>query len=839
MNARQRSHGFFEQLFDAIPHPYLIFKADAAFHIVAVNDRYLEVTGLTRDAIVGRALHQLFSDHRHDPAASDLIALRTSLRRVVDERRADLMGVRRYGVALRDGSGVLGVGYRRLVNTPLFTGDGSVSFIIHQLEEVDESRFETLFNQAAVGLALVSPEGRWLRVNRKLCEIVGYSEEELLARNFLDITHAEDRVADRDALRRMNAREIDCFTEDKRYIRRDGAPVWINLTVVSALKPDGGVDYFITVVQDIQARKLAEEALRGSEERLQLFIEHAPAALAMFDRDMRYLAVSRRWIADYALAGREIIGHSHYEVFPGIPEHWKAVHRRCLAGEVLHEDEERFERFDGSVRWLRWDVRPWHTSRGGIGGIMIFTEDITDRKTTELALAEREAQYRAVIETAADGFWMLDRTGHIIAVNDAYARRSGYTHEELHDMWIGDIDAQESPEEAKQHIAKVIHKGDDLFETTHRTKDGEVWPVEINASYSDIAGGIFFAFSRDITERKLAERALRESEDRYRNLFAHSPDAILVSQRNRVTLVNQACLKLFDVRTADTLVGSTTSDLFQADFQVVMRERLHHMREPGSAALPIEAKIVRAGGGTIDVDVLAAPFTIGGEEATHVILRDISERKILERQIIEASSAEQERIGHEIHDGIGQQLTALGMLANSLERKLIQAQRPYEARLAGNLVTYLQQTVSEVRLLSKGLSPIEIGPEGLVDALSLLVEHVKASSGLGCSLVVKGRIGHLAEQVAMHLFRITQEALNNAVKHAQATHIEVMLLSKTSRVELSVRDDGVGIGPKEATGDRLGLKIMHYRAVIIGAALEVKSLPAGGSLVRCTLPMGS
>lgn len=704
---------------------------------------------------------------------------------------------------------------------------------------MNESRFETLFNRAAVGLALEAPDGRWLRANRKLCEIVGYSEEELLARNFQDITHTDDLMADRDALRRLIAREIDSFTEDKRYIRRDGSIVWINLTVVSALTPDGQVDYFITVVQDIQARKLAEEALRGSEERLQLFIEHAPAALAMFDRNLRYLAVSQRWIADYGLAGRDIIGRSHYEIFPEIPVHWKTVHRRGLEGEVLREDEDRFERIDGNVQWLRWEVRPWYTSEGVIGGIMIFTEDITDRKTAELALAEREAQYRAVIETAADGFWMLDKTGRIIAVNDAYVRRSGYTRDELLEMWIGDLDAQESPEEARVHIDKVIGQGDDLFETTHRAKNGEIWPVEVNASYSDIAGGIFFAFSRDITERKVAERTLRESEDRYRNLFTHSPDAILVSQGDRVTLVNQACLILFGVDSADELIGQVTTELFHDDFQALMRECFQHTGKFGEGMLPIEAKIVGADGDTTDVDVRTAPFRLKGEEVTHVILRDIGERKILERQIIEASSAEQERIGREIHDGIGQQLTALGLLANSLERRLIQAQRPDEARLAGNLVTYLQQAVSEVRLLSKGLSLIEIGPESLADALSLLVEQVRASTGLECRLSVDGRIDHITEHVAIHLFRITQEALNNAVKHAQATKITVTLRSTARRVELSVRDDGVGIGLMEARGSRLGLKIMQYRAGIIGAVLKIESLPAGGSLLRCTLTKSS
>ena len=141
-------------------------------------------------------------------------------------------------------------------------------------------------------------------------------------------------------------------------------------------------------VETAKVATAAEQALRASEERLQLFIRNAPAAIAMFDRDMRYLAVSRRWMTDYDLGDRDIVGHFHYEVFPQTPDYWKTVQQRGLAGEVVQATEDRFERMDGSVRWLRWEVRPWHTGEGAVGGIILFTEDITERKRADEALRE-------------------------------------------------------------------------------------------------------------------------------------------------------------------------------------------------------------------------------------------------------------------------------------------------------------------------------------------------------------------------------------------------------------------------------------------------------------------
>jgi PAS domain S-box-containing protein len=171
---------------------------------------------------------------------------------------------------------------------------------------------------------------------------------------------------------------------------RDGRETPIADSAAPIRGARGGAAGVVLVFRDVTHQKEAEAARRGHEERLRLFVENSPAAIAMFDRDMRYLLVSRRWLADYNLGDQDLRGRSHYDVFPELPERWKEVHRRCLAGAVERAEEDRFVRADGTVDWLRWEVRPWTDDQDEVGGVIIFSEVITRRKLAEDALKEAD-----------------------------------------------------------------------------------------------------------------------------------------------------------------------------------------------------------------------------------------------------------------------------------------------------------------------------------------------------------------------------------------------------------------------------------------------------------------
>ncbi len=272
-------------------------------------------------------------------------------------------------------------------------------------------------------------------------------------------------------------------------------------------------------IQALRARAAHEKAqqeLVAGESLLRQFIKHTPAAVAMFDRDMRYLYAAERWLSDYHLQEQDIIGKSHYEVFPDIPERWKQVHQRVLAGAVERCDEDPFPREDGKLDWLQWEVRPWRNVDGEVGGLTMFTQVITERKRAEQAARQNEARFRRLIENASDMITVLDREGRIRFQSPSSLRVLGFTPDELLGRSAFDWVHPDELALATGTLAQAASSQSTpvRLKARFRHKDGSWRLVEsIGVAMPDDAGeGDIVLNSRDITESTALQAQLREAQ---------------------------------------------------------------------------------------------------------------------------------------------------------------------------------------------------------------------------------------------------------------------------------------------------------------------------------------
>jgi PAS domain S-box-containing protein len=288
-----------------------------------------------------------------------------------------------------------------------------------------EEKFRYVFESANVGKSITSPDGK-ISVNKAFADMLGYTREELAHKTWQMLTPEEEIEPIQEILQSLLIGDRDTARLNKHYIHKNGSYVWADVSTVIRRNEDGKPLHFITTIVDISAQKRSEEALIHSHDLMRYIIEHNRNAIAVHDKDMNYVYVSQRYLQDFNITDKNIIGKNHYEVLPDIPQKWREVHQKALKGEILSAEEDFYIREDGTKEWTRWECRPWYESDGSIGGIIIYTELITKRRQMEQALRESDERLRLAINSAQQGIYDLNlKTGETI-VNDIFAKMLGY-----------------------------------------------------------------------------------------------------------------------------------------------------------------------------------------------------------------------------------------------------------------------------------------------------------------------------------------------------------------------------------------------------------------------------
>jgi PAS domain S-box-containing protein len=318
-------------------------------------------------------------------------------------------------------------------------------------------------------------------------------------------------------------------------------------------------------------------------------------------------------------------------------------------------------------------------------------------------------------------------------------------------------------------------------------------------------------------------------------------DAILtIDERGLIDSANPAAERLFGY-TAAEMIGRNITLLMPSPYREEHDSYLARYLSTGEKRIIGSGREVRGrrkDGVTFPVDLAVSEFHTQDRRMFTGVLRDISARKQLEREVLEVATLEQRRIGQALHDSTGQELTALGLLVESLSEGLEQ-QAPGLVPLAAKVREGLARALAQVRNYARGLIPVEVDARGLHAALAELAARTSRLHGVPCALECTEPVDLADNQAATHLYHIAQEAVTNALRHARPRHITIRLEGGDRLITLRVTDDGLGFPAEPTDGKGLGLKIMHYRAGLINGRLTVERGASGGTHVTCTIHRGS
>lgn len=441
-----------------------------------------------------------------------------------------------------------------------------------QLRESEE-RFRSTFEQAAVGIAHVSPDGQFLRVNQRFCDIVGHTQEEMLSRTFQEITYPEDLDVGLERTKRALKGEIDSYSKEKRYYRKDGSLVWVNLTVALVRTPSGEPKYFISVVEDITKRKQVEEALYREHGLLTRIMETSPVGVAVVNREGQ-ITFANTYAEKVLGLSKDVITQRRYNSpqwritdYDGnaLPDEELPFRKVMDTGLPVYDVRHAIVQLDGKRMFLSINGAPLLDESGQVDGMVATLQDVTEQVRAENALQESEEQYRTTLDFMGDAIHVVDESLRIILFNKTFEewnRNLG-----LNAAVIGKTVFEAFlflPEKVRSEYLQVFSTGRTLItEETTRIGDAE-FITETRKIPIFEEGKVFRVVTviHDITHRKKAEEKLKESEEWHRLLLSSITDGCWVLDTEwRYTLINEAGAHLVSME-PDQILGRKLTDLY-------------------------------------------------------------------------------------------------------------------------------------------------------------------------------------------------------------------------------------------------------------------------------------
>ncbi|CAA9463181.1 MAG: diguanylate cyclase/phosphodiesterase (GGDEF & EAL domains) with PAS/PAC sensor(s) [uncultured Rubrobacteraceae bacterium] len=629
--SRERLREVLESIGDAF------FALDRQWRLTYINDRAVSLTSWSREELLGKSISEAFPELVEGMASAELI--RT-------EKEGSATQFEHYSSRLD-----CWLSYR------VYPSPTGLSIYITDITgrkkaekklRAREEEYRTTFELAGVGKAQADLEtGRFLRVNRRLCEITGYEPGELLAKTFTEITHPEDQDRNYDEFRRMGRGETDEYETEKRYLRKDGAVIWVRLNATAIRDREGRPLRAVATIEDITGRKRADEELKSSEELYRLIADNSTDMISKHTPEGVYTYVSPACRSLLGYEPEELIGHSAYEFFhPEDLETVKRAHSSVLELPDTYIVSYRVRRKDGSYLWFETSSRTIRDSEtGAVREIIATSRDVAERKRMEEEKLQLAEHMKLLLESTDEGIYGVDLQGTCSFLNSSAAQMLGYEDpEELLGQDMHEIchhshndgspyPAEEFPIYQAFREERGVRVDDEVF--WHR--DGSSFPVEYSSSpiiEDGVTRGSIVTFV-DITERKRAEEALRKSEERYKALYEDNPFMYFtVDTRGTVLSVNRSGAQQLSYP-VEELVGRPMLDLFHEEDREDVSRYFSACAQDLERPTSWEARKMRKDGSIMWVRENVR--IVEGSDGNKIVLllcEDITERKQAEEQIL-------------------------------------------------------------------------------------------------------------------------------------------------------------------------------------------------------------
>jgi PAS domain S-box-containing protein len=682
--------------------------------------------------------------------------------------------------------------------------------------------------------------------------ILGYTLAEIApvtSEKWRNLIHPDD-------LQQSNLKLQDCFDKKEDYYEaeyrlkhKSGNWIWIldKGKVISWTKDNKPLLMF-GIHTDITEQK-------KSLMRNKLFIEDTPTAIAMVDTNMNYLAASNKWLEDYNLIGKKIIGVSHYELFPEISDHWKQIHKNCIAGKPDQKEEDKFFRLDGTVQWISWSVKPWYNDNGSIGGILMHTSDITDRKRTEEQLKISERTFRENFENAAIGMAFIDKSGKWLKVNSRICEILEYTKEELAEKTFQDITHPDDLnldlkllKELVQGKRSYYHMEKRYFSKTDKT-------VYIILGVSAVRGEdneVLYFISQliDITAQKIAELQLEENNYKMKALFEASTQVALIEtdKHGFIITFNKGAENLLGY-SKEEIINIKTPAIIHLQSEIEEREKeilaKNNYPAKGFEVFTYAANkseydtrewtYIKKDGSQFPVQLTVTAVKRDNEITGYLgIATDISYIKKTEREIqslLEVTKDQNERLknfAHIVSHNLRSHSGNISMMLDLYAQEYPEIQENDYVKLLNAASNNLKETIAHLNevVLMNTATTENLNRLNLYSFMEKTIKNVTALA-LDASVKIENKIDSTLHLLAIpaYLESILLNFVTNGIKYRtndRPSYVKIHTTFEQEFLVLHIEDNGIGIDLKKNRDKLFGMyKTFHNNEDARGIGLFI------------------